>query len=484
MKSALQFIKVYFLSVLVVFMMAPKGYGSDIILPDLGDASSSIITPAQEYELGQKWLRIYRSQVFTESDPFIQDYLERLIRKMAIHSPLKDKRLEILVVDNSALNAFAVPGGIIGIHTGLFKFSQTEQQLSSVIAHELAHLSQRHYARTLSNQKANSIPTLAALLASILIAATAGGEAGLAALSATQATAAHHQLRFSRQMEREADRVGMETLVNSGMSPYAMPEMFEQMQKASRFQRRPPEFLLTHPLTQTRISDSHLRAQQYRKKQYPLSLEFQLVKSRALLSIEKNTQMAIKQFENAVLDNSFSPTASQYGLALAHIKAGNTDIAKKVLDELRASHQGNTYFDIAYAEALVEEENFEDAYKIFDKIRAAQPEYHPLNIRYAEALMKAGDYEECEKLLLTHVERRPKDDYVWYLLAEVHGLTGDIFKVHTARAEYFLLNGLFDKADIQIKNALNLVQDDKFTKARLEQKLAQIQRLKRDFFNN
>ena len=367
MNSALQTVKAYFFSFLIIFVLAPDSVASDIILPDLGDASSSIITPAQEYELGQKWLRIYRSQVFTESDPFIQNYLERLIRKIAIHSPLSDKRLDILVVDHASLNAFAVPGGIIGIHTGLFKYSQTEQQLSSVIAHELAHLSQRHYARTLSNQQANSIPTLAALLASILIAATAGGEAGLAAITATQATAAHQQLRFSRQMEREADRVGMETLVNSGMNPFAMPEMFEQMQKASRFQRRPPEFLLTHPLTESRISDSHLRAQQYKKRQYPLSLEFQLIKSRALLSIEKNTLNAIKQFESAVLDNSFSPTASQYGLALAHTKAGNTDIAKKVLTELRESFPNNPYFDIAYAEALVEEEDYIAAMSIFKK---------------------------------------------------------------------------------------------------------------------
>ena len=98
--------------------------------------------------------------------------------------------------------------------------------------------------------------------------------------------------------------------------------------------------------------------------------------------------------------------------------------------------------------------------------------------------MKSGAYDQCEKLLLSHIERRPKDDYVWYLLAEVHGLTGNIFKVHTARAEFFLLNGQFDKADIQIKNALSLVKNDKFTKAQLEQKLAEIRKLKKDFFNN
>ena len=467
---------------LLALPLAHLALGSDILLPDLGDAGNGLISPAQEYELGQKWLRIYRSQVYTDNDPFLQDYLEKMVRKLAIHSELKDKRLDILVINNPTLNAFAVPGGIIGVHSGLFKYAQNEQQFSSVIAHELAHLSQRHFARKLSEQQENYLPTMAALLASILIAATAGGEAGMAAISATQAAAAGAQLRFSRQMEQEADRVGMETLVKANMDPFSMPGMFEQMQKASRFQRKPPEFLLTHPLPQSRISDSYLRAQQYRKKQYPLSPDFQLAKVRALVSLETNASSAIKRFENEILGNTFTQVAAKYGLALAYLRAAKAEEAKSIIQELIKEKPDHLYFQIAMAEVLAEEKKFQESITLLDRLHKEYPRNHPLNIRFAEILMRAGQYEHCEKLLVQHSQLRPKDDYVWYLLAEVHGLTGDIYQVHTARAEYFLLNGLFEKAEIQLRNALKMVKEDKFLTAKLEQRLKTVKRLHKEMF--
>ncbi len=470
-----------FLFSLVLVCQKVSPNSSNINLPDLGDASGGLISTAQEYELGQKWLKFYRSQVLTASDPLIQDYLERLTRKIAFHSELKDKRLEILVIDNPTLNAFAVPGGIIGIHTGLFSYAGTEQQLASVVAHELAHISQRHFARRLLDQEEKSIPTLAALFASILIAATSGGEAGLAAIAATQAASADSQLRFSRKMEQEADRVGMNTLIRAGMDPFAMPEMFEQMQRASRFQRRPPEFLLTHPLTESRISDSQLRAQQFRKKQYPISLEFQLVKTRIQLSRDTTGKSSLIKFQKEVAENTYSSAAAKYGLALANIKLKDSEAALKLIKDLRNKDSENVYYILAEANALSVDRQDKKALTMLENALESRPSNHPINIRYAELLMENGEYKRAEKALIEHSKRRPTDDYVWYLLAEVHGLAGDIFRVHTARAEYFLLNGLFDKAEIQVKNALKMAGDDKFTLAKLQQKLEQIQKDKRDF---
>ena len=471
----------FFLTSTLSIPSGAHAVGDNLLLPDLGGASSGLISPAQEYELGQKWLRIYRSQVYSVSDPFVQEYLERLIRKIALKSQLKDKRLDIIVVDNPTLNAFAVPGGVVGIHTGLFKFAKDEHQLASVVAHELAHISQRHYARQLLEQKEHSIPTLAGLLASILIAATAGGEAGIAAISAVQASKIESQLRFNRQMEQEADRIGMDTLARAGMDPFAMPKMFEQMQRASRFQRKPPEFLLTHPLTESRISDTQLRAQQFPKKQYVLSEEFQLTKVRVILDLENNGKNALRQFEQEIKSNNYSASASKYGLALAHKMSKNYDQAIQLFDELLASNSTNPYYIIAKAESLDAKGETVAAIKILEQMYEEQPSYHPLNIRYAEFLMKQGDYDKCEQVLKKHSLRRPKDDYIWYLLAEVHGLRGDIFNVHTARAEYFLLNGLFDKTEIQLENALKLAKGDKFLTAKLEQKLKTTKKLKKEF---
>ncbi len=464
----------------VIIFSSNTSHANDLNLPDLGGAGGGLISAAQEYELGQQWQRMFRAQIRTSSDPFLQSYTETIVRKLATYSDLTDKRLDILVVENPVLNAFAVPGGVIGVHTGLYTYAQTEQQFASVMAHELAHLSQRHFARTLDEQKNNSIPNLAALLASIFILTTAGGEAGVAALSASQAAILDNQLRFSRQMEQEADRIGMASMVRAGMNPYAMPDMFEAMLHASRFQRRPPEFLITHPLTESRISDAKLRAQQYQKKQEIVSLEYQLVRVRATLSHEKNMPLAIKSFQSELDGNTLQENVARYGLTLAQFRAGRLDDAMKNVKLLLTKAPDNLFYLVMKAEILAEQKKFDEALAVLKPLLKDFPSNHAINIKLAEIYMMAGRYQECEAILEAHSARRPKDVYVWYLLAEAHGLAGDILNVHTARAEYFLLNGIYSKAENHIRNALRMLEKDDRLYTRLELKLKDIQKMKRD----
>lgn len=469
------------LAVLIGLSLSRLVLGADLQIPDLGDTSAGLFTPAQEYELGQKWLQVYRSQVPTTADPFIQIYVERLVRKLATYSELNDRRLEILVIENPTLNAFAVPGGIIGVHTGLFRYANTEEEFGSVIAHEIAHLSQRHYARRVEQQSTAAPAMFAALLASIVLGMTAGADAGVAAMAAVNAGALDAQLRFSRQMEQEADRIGMETLVRSGMNPYAMSDMFENMLKSTRFQRRPPEFLMTHPVTESRVTDSRLRAQQFDRIKPEPSLEYELVKTRAILLHEKNRHTAVQMFEDEMRGSNFSKTAATYGLITALTRDGKTERARELLAPLLKDDPDNLYYIIADADIDAEEKNYDEAESILAAQLKRYPNYHPLNTRYAEILMAAGHYKECNAILRKHVERRPNDDYLWYLLAEVEGLAGNIFEVHQTRAQYFKLNGLYDKAEIQLNNALKMVKpDDTQTQARLQQELKDIRRMRRE----
>ena len=159
-----------------------------------------------EHQLGRTWLRIFRSQVPTVDDPLLFDYLENLIYQLVRYSKLEDRRIEMVVVDNSAINAFAVPGGVIGIHNGLLLWAQTEDELATVLAHEIAHLSQRHFSRGVEFQQKQQPLALAAMLASLVLMATAGSDVGMAALSATQAATQDSALRYSRGNEQEADR--------------------------------------------------------------------------------------------------------------------------------------------------------------------------------------------------------------------------------------------------------------------------------------
>lgn len=185
-------------------------------LPSLGDSSSGIVSPEQEHQLGRAWLSLLRAQVPQLSDPQLKDFVERSVYKLAESSQLQDRRLEFVLLDSPQLNAFAAPGGIIGVNGGLFLHAQTEAEYASVLAHELAHLSQRHFARGLEEQKRMQLPLMAAMLAGVVAAAAGAGDAGIAAIVSTQAAAIQAQRRFSRQNEQEADRIGIVNLERAG----------------------------------------------------------------------------------------------------------------------------------------------------------------------------------------------------------------------------------------------------------------------------
>ena len=445
-------------------------------LPMLGDTSSGMISPVQERQLGQKWLRLYRSQVPTSSDPLIIDYLEKLLNHLATFSQLENKELDLVLVQNSTLNAFAVPGGIIGVHTGLLSYARTENQLASVLAHELAHLSQRHYARQLEQEKKMSVPFYTAMLASLVLLASSGqSDAGMAALSATQAAALDARLRFSRQNEQEADRIGMQTLIQAGLDPYAPAEMFEEMLRGVRYGRRPPEFLLTHPVTESRVADARNRAMNYPRKVYADNLEFQLMRTRVRVYSEETPQLAVRRLKGEVDGESAAPDASRYGLSLAHTLAGQYPEAREALKPLLEKEPDKLTYRIMATDIEVAAGNYAQALKTLDELLAENPGNHPLTIRLAEALMKSGDYQRSAEVLERYSRRRSNDDYVWYLLAEVNGLAGNIPGVHEARAEYFILNGIYDRAQIQLRNALKLSGDSFHRTALLEERLKYVE---------
>lgn len=424
-------------------------------LPTLGDAASGTVSPEKEHRLGRAWLKALRSRTPIMTDPLVHDYVEYLLYRLAEHSQLQDRRLELVVIESPVLNAFAVPGGIVGVNAGLFINAQTEQEFSSVLAHELAHLSQRHYSRTVDEAKRKQIPSMAALLASIVIAATAGGEAGMAAITATQAAVLQGQLRFSRQNEQEADRIGLKTMVNAGMDPNAMARMFERMLATQRLLgSRPPEFLLTHPVTESRVADARSRARHYSKGDYRDSLEYYLIRNRILLLFEKTAGLSIKQFE-AELDNPDPNQAlsARYGLALAYHAAGQEEKANQTLKPLLENDPNRISYVIAYAEINQNAAHLKQVEQLLKQHLKISPNNHPLSLFLAKNLNLQQRYKESEEVLLQLSKLRPNDPNIWYELAEVQGLSGNILGVHQARAEYFILTGHLERATEQLEFA-------------------------------
>lgn len=450
-----------------------------IQLPSLGEASAGLISPSQEYELGQSLLRRFRGGMPLTTDPFIEDYVHNLLRRLVPHSDLSDPRLEILILENRNLNAFAAPGGIVGLNTGTFLLTQTEHQLVAILAHELAHLSQRHYARNLQQQKTGNIMALSGLVAGMLMMASGvGTEAGAATMMTSQAAYIDSVLRFSREMEQEADRVGMRTMLQAGYDPHAVPGLFELMLRNSRFRSDIPEFLLTHPLTERRIADAASRAERYPRRHYPANETFELVRARAILLHQSNAQAAVRRFTDELNANNLSPYAARYGLVQALVRAGRYDDALEHWQHLEQSPHNKVATVMARADIHAGKKEYEHAFALLELQLAQHPSFHPLNVRTAELLMEAGQYQRAQQLLTEHAKRQPDNAYVWYLLAEVHGLAGNILEVHKARAEYFMLRGIYRKAEIQLRNALRLIDKEDFQQqARIEQRLLDVRNL-------
>lgn len=433
-----------------------------------------------EHQLGRTWLRIFRSQVPTVNDPLLFDYLENLIYQLVRHSKLEDRRVEIVIVDNPTINAFAVPGGVIGIHNGLLLWAQTEDELATVLAHEIAHLSQRHFSRGVEFQQKQQPLTMAAMLTSLVLMATVGADVGMAALSATQAAAQDSALRYSRSNESEADRVGMQTMVAAGMDPHAAPTMFERMMQASRYSsaNRMPEFLRSHPLSENRIADTRNRARQYPKEIREPNLSYQLMRARAVNELAYTPEEAVQKFRGELDGTPRSREAAVYGLVLALTEAGRADEASLELDGIWSLSPDRLEYIIADAEIDMVRNEPE---KAVDKLAVQldlSPGNHPLTMTYARALMKNQQPHIAEEVLVEQSWLRPNDPGLWYLLAELQGLSGNIVGLHRSRAEYFILNGILDEAEKQLSYALKLTGKDYLTTAKIRQRLKDIARMR------
>lgn len=441
-------------------------------LPRLGDGISAIVSPETERRLGQAFLRSLRAQAPTSSDPELKAFSEHLIYQLARHSELYDKRLDVVLIETADLNAFAAPGGIVGINLGLYLNAMSVHEFAGVLAHELAHLSQRHFARGIEEQRKQQIPYLAALLASVAVMATVGGDAGMAALSSTQAVAQSNALRYSRIRETEADRIGINTLAHADFDPEGMAAMFERMHQAARFQRKPPEFLLTHPLTERRIADSRNQAASFKGKDYPDSLEYHLMRSRVRLLAANTPADAAKMFE-AELEREATPfpQASRYGLALALARSGRADEGMFALAPLLADDPERLTYVLAEAQLMMDQGLHAQAANRLRRLLAINPGNFPISVYLANALLGAQLYEEAQRTLVQLTTSRPNDPDVWYLLAEVSGLAGDIIGVHRARAEFYQLRGDMQNAMQHLKYAMRLVQDDPALKAKLDQRM-------------
>ena len=427
-------------------------------LPSFGE--TGVLPVGQEYMMGRVWLMSYRSQVPAVEDPLLQSYLEELVFKLAETSELQDRRLQLITVDNPTINAFAVPGGVVGVHDGLVRQAGSEAQLASVLTHELAHVSQRHFSRGVEEAQRSRIPSMVGLLGGLVAIAAGSGDAGVAAITTTQAAAQSNQLRFSRAHEQEADRIGIQNLARAGYDPNGAANMFSVMQSLTRGSRRPPEFLLTHPLTESRISDARNRARQYPRQVFADSPDFQLMRMRVQAQSFRDDDEAEAWFRKRVERKGRNAEAYQYGLVLVLTRQRKYADAMALLEPLRAYRPDNLPYILAEADIHTESGEFDDALSLLGRHWMLMPGNYPLTMAVSKTHLRAGRYAEAEKILEQQSKRRGSDPFVWYVLAETQGLTGNNYGLHQSRAQYFYLHGEMLAARSQLGYALKLAPDE------------------------
>ena len=447
-------------------------------LPILGDSSSGFVSPAQEHALGRAWLRQLRAQATTIDDPLTTSFIEDLIYRIAPHSEVQDHRFEFVVIDQKELNAFAVPGGIIGINLGLFLHAKDEDEVSSVLAHELAHLSQRHFARQIENSERQAPIAIASLLASILLIVSNNADAGFAGLVASQAASIQSQLAYSRDWEREADREGMKTLVDSGLDPNAMSTMFEGMLNATRYSQRPPEFLLTHPVTDSRISDAGNRVAAYPTKKRTKSFNFLILQQRAQLkySIADTNRDAffIKALQNT--DNLDEEDSYRYSLGSIKFETRQYQKALNYLNTISEKNSDQPATIILKSKALNELEKSEEAIELLNKAYQLRPDNYAIAISLAQIMSQHGQAEAALADLQRWAEKRGTDPNIWNQLAEIANKANNLLVAYRAKSEYFFLNGEKYKALRQLQLAVDsAAKQGSFQQhARLKQRLIQM----------
>lgn len=422
-------------------------------LPDLGDASQEMISPQQERQIGEQSMFQIRADKSYLDDAEIADYLNQLGALLVANSGEPAQPFEFFALNDSAVNAFAMPGGFVGINTGLLLLAQNESELASVLSHEIAHVTQHHYARLISGQRYDSLAAMAAIAVAIL-AARNNPQAATATIYGAQGGAIQRQLNFTRTHEMEADRIGLATLEKSGFDTRAMPAFFDKMQRATRLlEGNTPTYLRTHPVTAERIADVDNRVQQLPFHLVPDSLNFQLVRAK-LIATQKTPGEAIDYFSSALGEQKFgNPIANRYGLVIALLRDKQEKKAAQEFTTLQNQAQSNAMIATLAGKIKRAAEPEKNIAAFYRTATQNFPQHRALIYDYIEILMQDRHFKEALKLINAQILEHANDSRLYELQAKTFAALGRTQEEHHALAYTAILHGNLRRAIEQLELA-------------------------------
>lgn len=420
-------------------------------LPEIGTVAATTLSPSEERELGRQMMLELRRHLPLLEDPEIVNYIRDLGWRLATHSDMPSLQFEFFVVDHSAINAFAMPGGYIAVNAGLILNARSESELAGVLAHEIAHVTQRHIARRIAATERSSLQTLGMLLASVLIGSQ-DPRAGSALATAGMATSIQEQLNYSRSFEHEADRIGIRMLAAAELNPHGMPSFFGRLAQASRYYDRPPEYLSTHPATEARIAESAARADAYGRRRVFESEGFALMKTK-LEALKAPPGEAKRLFEERLPQASGQArAAAEYGLALAQISAREFEPARARLEALLERRGNHPAYLLALGRLEHESGRLRASLARYEEALGLFPGHEPARIHYAETLIAAGESAKAYSVLSRALPS--SDPRLYWLLAKAAADARRGVEPQLAMAEYYFLRNDLQAALIQLDQAL------------------------------
>lgn len=497
--------KILYLATVLLYSIINNVCAND--LPDLGDVSQASISLHEERQLGLQIMSEIRTDSSYLDDTEITGYLTNLGNKLIAGSSeaRPDQTFEFFSLTDPSVNAFALPGGFMGFNSGLIMTAQSESELAGVMAHEISHVTQKHLARMISTQKYSMATTLASLALAVL-ASRANSQAGAAVMAVTQATAIQLQLNFTRDHEKEADRIGLNVLINAGFDPRGMSTFFGRLQTIGRFQDNgAPSYLRTHPLTFERIADIDNRIQNTLYRQVPDSIDFRLVRAK-LRASEGKARDAVMHFDANLRDKRYNDeTVERYGLVNALLRDGDFVRASKELMLLYESPQpdsinkksGNLYLGVPIrverkalkSNAMIETLSarvklstgeIAEALDIYQAALQIYPQHRTLIYDYATALLRNGRKNAALKFLSQELLSAPNDARLYKLQAQSYEALGNNMLQHRAQAEVYFQQGDLHAAITQLETGLKTGDGDFYQMSGMEARLKKLREIAAD----
>jgi len=442
-------------------------------LPQLGEPADNTLSPMQERMLGARiTAELYRGN-YTIEDPELIDYINAIGYKLAGASNTAPPPLTIFVVQDPRINAFALPGGYMGINAGTLLASTSESELAGVMGHELAHITQRHIARSIEDTEVGTIATWLAVLAAI-IAGSANPDVVMGALAVGQSINYQRQVSYTRAHEQEADRIGIQTMAAAGFDPNGMASFFGKLQKQSRlYGNGIPEILLTHPLSTNRMAEAAARAAEMPRVRRDDPIEFFLMRARSrVLSADMMSQ--VLDYYAKEIKSGRDTVENRYGLALAQLKQSQVVAAMQTLAPVVERYPKQANIQLLGAQLLAQNGRIDRALEVYERVLELYPRYAPAMLAYAEALMNAGKPDAARQYLLSHEQAQGTQIATYQLLAQAARESGNLAESAYQMGTYLHLRGDPGSALAQLDAALRLPELSAQDRARLVAKRSEV----------